>query len=129
LRGRRLVDDGANHDGDAAGLEPLESFFAGRAACVRENQGFRHGGENRTICQVAVAVVAREKRAMEKRLMELEIRYTHQESLLQELSAVLFEQQQTIAGLETRVRELEARITESGEEGAEPIPNDPPPHY
>ncbi len=61
--------------------------------------------------------------------MELEIRYTHQESLLQELSAVLFEQQKTIAGLETRVRELEARITESGEEGAEPIPNDPPPHY
>ena len=65
---------------------------------------------------------------MEKRLTELEIRYTHQEGLLAELSTVLFEQQRTIARLEARLRELEARVTESGD-SMEPVPNDPPPHY
>lgn len=65
---------------------------------------------------------------MEKRLTELEIRYTHQEGLLAELSTVLFEQQRTIARIEARLRELEARVTESGD-SMEPVPNDPPPHY
>ncbi len=62
---------------------------------------------------------------MSDRLTDIEIRYTHHERLLEELSAVLFEQRKTIDALEQRVRDLERRA--SHDEG--PIPIEKPPHY
>jgi uncharacterized coiled-coil protein SlyX len=66
---------------------------------------------------------------MDQRLTELEIRYTHQASLLEELSCVLYEQQRVIQKLEARVTELERRAREEPEGGLGPVPNEPPPHY
>jgi SlyX protein len=62
---------------------------------------------------------------MEQRLADLEIRYTHQERLIDDLSKVIYEQQRAIEKLEKRVRDLELRLR--GQE--EPPANEPPPHY
>lgn len=71
----------------------------------------------------------RDNGAMEKRLTELEIRYTHQSELLNELSTVLYEQQRVIAKLDARVKELEGKMADGGAGDLGPIPNEPPPHY
>jgi SlyX protein len=64
--------------------------------------------------------------AMEQRLIELEIRYTHQERMLEELSEVLVAQGREIDRLREELRVLRSRVDagpdEPGEEG-------PPPHY
>lgn len=67
---------------------------------------------------------------LEARLVELEVRYTHQERALEELSDVVYRQQQLIDTLERRVKALEKRLVDLGE----PVPaRDPkdevPPHY
>ncbi|NUP13682.1 MAG: SlyX family protein [Polyangiaceae bacterium] len=62
---------------------------------------------------------------MDERLTEIEIRYTHQERLLHELSAVVHEQRSLIDKLDARVRDLERRLADL----EEPSPNEPPPHY
>lgn len=63
--------------------------------------------------------------ARDERIVELEVRFTHQQALLDELSSVLFAQQSTIDRLEGRVRDLERRIADLGE----PIHVEKPPHY
>jgi SlyX protein len=60
---------------------------------------------------------------MEHRLVDLEVRYTHLERLVEELSQVVFAQQQTITGLVRQLAELTSRI-----EG-EPVVAEKPPHY
>lgn len=62
---------------------------------------------------------------MSDRLTEIEIRYTHLERLIGELSGVVFEQQKAITGLEQRLRDVEGR----SQEGAEPTALEKPPHY
>lgn len=62
---------------------------------------------------------------MEAKITDLEVRYTHQQRLLDELSTVVYEQSRVIAKLESRVADLEKRIR--GVE--EPIGDEPPPHY
>jgi SlyX protein len=62
---------------------------------------------------------------VEAKITDLEVRYTHQQRLLDELSSVVYEQSRTIAKLEARVGDLEKRLR--GVE--EPIGNEPPPHY
>lgn len=62
---------------------------------------------------------------MMERLTEIEIRYTHLERQMEELSGVLFTQQKTITALEQRVRDLETRSPDAGE----PILSEKPPHY
>ena len=61
------------------------------------------------------------------RFTDLEIRYTHLERLVDELSKVVYEERLARQKLDERVRELEhrARSTPSGE----PVPDEPPPHY
>lgn len=61
----------------------------------------------------------------DERIVELEVRFTHQQALLDELSSVLFAQQTTIDRLEGRVKDLERRIADLGE----PIHVEKPPHY
>lgn len=67
---------------------------------------------------------------LEARITELETRYTLQQDTLEQLSDVVWRQQQTIETLMKRIEALEARlrtITESMEESA--IDDGPPPHY
>jgi len=62
---------------------------------------------------------------METRLIDLEVRYTHQERLIEELSSVVNEQRLAQSALERRVRDLEQRLASV----EEPPENAPPPHY
>jgi SlyX protein len=62
---------------------------------------------------------------MERRLVDLEIRYTHLERQLQELSEVVFAQQRTIDSLTKQLLELRGRVVDPGETP----PAEKPPHY
>jgi SlyX protein len=61
---------------------------------------------------------------MEERLIELEIKFSNQENMLEQLSHVLFEQQKQIDQLERQIEEL--RQTKTMEIGPH---NVKPPHY
>jgi SlyX protein len=62
---------------------------------------------------------------MESKLTDLEVRYTHLERLVDDLSSVVYAQRKLIDKLEGRVADLEKRIR-----GVEdPIEDEPPPHY
>ena len=60
----------------------------------------------------------------EARIIDLEIRYTHQESLVQDLSEIVRTQQDAIGRLEREVK----RLTEIME-GLNSPNHEPPPHY
>ncbi len=63
----------------------------------------------------------------DERLTEIEIKVSHQDLLLEQLSDVLFQQQKTIDELEKKLTKLEKKLTE------EPLEMGPagqkPPHY
>lgn len=61
----------------------------------------------------------------ERRLVALELKFMHQERLLEELSGVLAEQQKEIARLTAELGALRERLRAA----EEPVPNEPPPHY
>ena len=63
--------------------------------------------------------------AMDSRLTDLEIRYTHLERQVAELSDVVFAQQRAIDGL---LRQLTATKAEIAQLSA-PVTNEKPPHY
>ena len=63
--------------------------------------------------------------AMESRLTDLEVRYTHLERQVAELSDVVFAQQRAIDGL---IRQMTATKAEIGQLSA-PVTNEKPPHY
>jgi uncharacterized coiled-coil protein SlyX len=62
---------------------------------------------------------------MESRLVDLEVRYTHLERQVAELSEVVFAQQRTIDGL---LRQLSSTNAELAQLSA-PMTNEKPPHY
>ncbi len=62
---------------------------------------------------------------MEERLVDLEIRYTHLERQLDELSQVVFEQHKLLERMANDLAALRSRIAAS--EGD--APDEPPPHY
>lgn len=62
---------------------------------------------------------------MESRLIALEVRYTHLERQVEELSQVAFSQQKLIDRLTKELTALRSRAS-GVEDGAE---NEPPPHY
>jgi uncharacterized coiled-coil protein SlyX len=62
---------------------------------------------------------------MESRLVDLEVRYTHLERQVAELSDVVFAQQRAIDGL---VRQLSSAKAELAQLSA-PMTNEKPPHY
>jgi uncharacterized coiled-coil protein SlyX len=62
---------------------------------------------------------------MEQRMVDLEIRYTHLEHQVDELSQVVYAQQQL---LEKMSRDLDALRSRQSTLGGE-VPEDPPPHY
>ena len=64
----------------------------------------------------------------EVRLIELELRATEQQALLEDLSSVLHEQQREIALLQAEVRALRSRLEVT--ESRVPLPPaEKPPHY
>ena len=62
---------------------------------------------------------------MESRLTDLEIRYTHLERQVAELSEVVFAQQRAIDGLLRQLTATKADLAQL----REPAANDEPPHY
>jgi len=65
---------------------------------------------------------------LETRLVELELRYTEQQHLLEELSAVLASQQRTIDLMEVQLRLMRTKLeAEPGVTDAGPV--EKPPHY
>jgi len=62
---------------------------------------------------------------MESRLTDLEVRYTHLERQVTELSEVVFAQQRTIDGLVRQLTATKAEITQLSPQ----LANDKPPHY
>ena len=62
---------------------------------------------------------------MDNRLIDLEIRYTHLERQLQELSEVVFAQQRVIDTLSKELIALRSRLLDPGETP----PAEKPPHY
>jgi SlyX protein len=63
----------------------------------------------------------------EQRLIELEMKISHQDALLEELNEVVTKQQETIDLLEAKVKSLLQRFQDSAEETA--AHNEKPPHY
>jgi uncharacterized coiled-coil protein SlyX len=66
---------------------------------------------------------------VDKRLTELETRYTYLERVVDDLSAVLHEQQRTIETLSMRIRQLETLAAEAVEHVEDRPPQEKPPHY
>ncbi len=62
---------------------------------------------------------------MESRLVDLEVRYTHLERQVADLSEVVFEQQRAIDGL---LRQLSATRADIAQLSA-PVTSEKPPHY
>ena len=62
---------------------------------------------------------------MESRLVDLEVRYTHLERQVAELSDVVFAQQQAIDSLLRQLNSTKADLAQL----SEPLTNDRPPHY
>ncbi len=66
----------------------------------------------------------------EQRLIELEIRFSHQDEFLQQLNQVVVEQQQKIERLEKEVLDLKKNVnSENGVDGRRTLTDDKPPHY
>lgn len=63
---------------------------------------------------------------MEERLIDLEIRITRQEDMIDELNKTVYQQQLKIDGFEAVLKEMDRRIIEL--ESDKPL-NERPPHY
>lgn len=67
---------------------------------------------------------------LEQRIIELEIKVSHQEVLIEELNQVIYDQQKTTDKLEASVARLVKKLQEllaSQEENQ--LPHEKPPHY
>ena len=62
---------------------------------------------------------------MESRLVDLEVRYTHLERQVAELSDVVFAQQRAIDSLLRQLSSTKSDLAQL----SEPLANDKPPHY
>lgn len=61
----------------------------------------------------------------ERRVVALELKFMHQERLLEELSGVLAAQQKELAQLTAELSALRERLRAA----EDVVPNEPPPHY
>lgn len=67
---------------------------------------------------------------MEERIIELETRFMHQQSTIQELNEVVIAQQKSIDELKEEVELLKRQIrVEAGSLIRDPSEESPPPHY
>jgi SlyX protein len=75
-------------------------------------------------------VVSDELSRAEARLLELEVRYTHQNETIEHMSDVIYQQQQLIDKLTERVRLLEEKAVGLGApEQPRNLEDEVPPHY
>lgn len=65
----------------------------------------------------------------DKRLTEVEMRYTYLERLVQDLSQVLHEQQRYVDGMSSRLKRLEILVADAVDQPHEQPPHEKPPHY
>lgn len=65
----------------------------------------------------------------DKRFIDLEIKISHQEVLLEELHQVVYQQQETIHRLEKSLKLLSKRFQDAVGDGAEIASIEKPPHY
>ena len=65
----------------------------------------------------------------EKRLVDIELKLTAQEDLIQTLDQTVYRQQKQIDALQALCTELVKRLGALGSEGADGYPHEKPPHY
>jgi len=67
---------------------------------------------------------------VEEKLIDLEIRLTHQENHIEELDKIIYQQQKTIDSLSERLSDLEKRLKTATENNILSQADEvPPPHY
>ena len=67
---------------------------------------------------------------MDERLIDLEIRLTHQENHIEELDKIIFQQQKAIDLLTAQVQHLQQKLKSATEANIlSPSEESPPPHY
>ncbi len=67
---------------------------------------------------------------LQEKLIDLEIRLTHQEDHIQSLDKVIYEQDRTISALLEKVDELNRKLKSAAETNIlSPSEEKPPPHY
>jgi len=65
----------------------------------------------------------------DKRLTEVEMRYTYLERFVQDLSRVLHEQQRYIDGMSSRLKRMESLVADAMDQTHERALVEKPPHY
>ena len=66
----------------------------------------------------------------EERMIEIEIKLTRQEDLVDELNTIVYRQQQRLDQLAEVIAALARRMADAGIQGNEVLPlNEKPPHY
>ena len=73
--------------------------------------------------------MSEEKEALQNRLMELEIKASYMEDLLEQLNMTIYRQQEQIALLINEVRELKRQTPDSGSGAPRNLRDELPPHY
>jgi len=67
---------------------------------------------------------------MEEKIIDLEIRLTHQEDHIQELDRIIYQQQQAIDLLQEQIKHLQGKLKNVSENNIlSPSEESPPPHY
>ena len=67
---------------------------------------------------------------IEEKLIDLEIRLTHQDDHIQSLDKIIYEQDQLLAALLEKVKQMDEKIKNSGENNILSADEEvPPPHY
>jgi len=67
---------------------------------------------------------------IEEKLIDLEIRLTHQEDHIQSLDKIIYKQDQLISSLTEKIQQMDHKLKSAGEENILSSEEDaPPPHY
>jgi SlyX protein len=67
---------------------------------------------------------------LEEKLIDLEIRLTHQEDHIQALDKIIYEQDQLLGALTEKIKQLDYKLKSAGDENILSTTEDkPPPHY
>jgi SlyX protein len=66
---------------------------------------------------------------LEARVMELEVKASYSDDLLEQLNMTIYRQQQQIDALIHEVRQLRQQVPEGGAAGARNLRDELPPHY
>ncbi|MDR0213792.1 MAG: SlyX family protein [Comamonas sp.] len=67
--------------------------------------------------------------ALQERIMELEIKASYTEDLLEQLNMTIYRQQEQIGALINEVRELKRQTPDGGTGGSRNLRDELPPHY